>query len=85
MAETTLHDKIFDDLKARSKWEERLPVWYKMRHTGIPRRSKPYPGAPDLHMPLADTTLEKLKPFYYKQLLINLQFSFFYFFNNFRI
>ena len=68
MAETTLHDKIFDDLKARSKWEERLPVWYKMRHTGIPRRSKPYPGAPDLHMPLADTTLEKLKPFYYKQL-----------------
>lgn len=68
MAETTLHDKIFDDLKARSKWEERLPVWYRMRHTGIPRRSKPYPGAPDLHMPLADTTLEKLKPFYYKQL-----------------
>jgi hypothetical protein len=68
MAETTLHDKIGDDLRARSKWEERLPVWYRMRHTGIPRRAKPYPGAPDLHMPLADTVLEKLKPFYYKQL-----------------
>lgn len=66
--ETTLWDKIGDDLKARSKWEERLPVWYRMRHTGIPRRSKPYPGAPDLHLPLADTTLEKLKPFYYQQL-----------------
>lgn len=66
--ETTLWDKIGDDLKARTKWEERLPVWYRMRHTGIPRRSKPYPGAPDLHFPLADTTIEKLKPFYYKQL-----------------
>lgn len=66
--ETTLHDAINGDLKARSKWEERLPVWYRMRHTGIPRRNKPYPGAPDLHLPLADTVLEKLKPFYYKQL-----------------
>lgn len=68
MAETTLHDKILDDLRDRKAWEDRLPVWYRMRHTGIPRRSKPYPGAPDLHMPLADTTLEKLKPFYYRQL-----------------
>jgi hypothetical protein len=66
--ETTLHDAIHGDLKARAKWEERLPVWYRMRHTGIPRRNKPYPGAPDLHLPLADTVLEKLKPFYYKQL-----------------
>ncbi len=66
--ETTLWDKIGDDIKARSKWEDRLPVWYRMRHTGIPRRSKPYPGAPDLHYPFADTVLEKLKPFYYKQL-----------------
>jgi hypothetical protein len=66
--ETSLWDKIHEDVKARSKWEERLPVWYRMRHTGIPRRSKPYPGAPDLHMPIADTTVEKLKPFYYKQL-----------------
>lgn len=68
MAETTLHAKISEDLRNRRAWEDRLPVWYRMRHTGIPRRSKPYPGAPDLHMPLADMTLEKLKPFYYKQL-----------------
>jgi hypothetical protein len=68
MAETTIIDKVTDDLKARSRWEERQPVWYKMRHTGIPRRSKPYPGAPDLHYPFADTVLEKLKPFYFKQL-----------------
>lgn len=65
---TTLHDRIRDDLRARDKWEERLPVWYKMRHTGIPRRTKPYPTAPDLHYPFADTVLEKLKPFYFKQL-----------------
>jgi len=66
--ETTLWDKVNDDLRDRSAWEARLPIWYKMRHTGIPRRSKPYPGAPDLHYPFADTVIEKLKPFYYKQL-----------------
>lgn len=68
MAETTLHDKIRDDLRARSKWEDRQPVWYRMRHTGLPRKTKPYPHAPDLHFPLADILLEKLKPFYFKQL-----------------
>ena len=41
--ETKLWDKIGDDLKARSKWEDRLPVWYRMRHTGIPRRSSSSP------------------------------------------
>lgn len=66
--ETTLHDKIHDDLKARAKWEERHAVWYRMRHTGIARAKKPYAGAPDLHYPLADTLLDKLKPFYYRQL-----------------
>lgn len=64
----TLHDKIIGDLDDRKKWEERQPVWYRMRHQGLGRKSKPYPTAPDFHFPLADTLLEKLQPFYYKQL-----------------
>jgi len=68
MAETTLHDLVHDDLKARKTWEDRHAVWYKMRHQGIKRARKPYAGAPDLHFPLADTILDKLKPFYYRQL-----------------
>lgn len=66
--ESTVHDAIADDLKARSKWADRQAVWYKMRHNGIGRKKKPYPGAPDLHFPLIDTVVEKLKPFYYQQL-----------------
>jgi hypothetical protein len=35
-----------------------------MRHSGIPRRNKPFIGAADLHFPLIDTALDKFKPFY---------------------
>lgn len=66
--ETTVHEAICDDLQARSKWADRQSVWYKMRHNGLPRKRKPYAGAPDLHFPLTDTCIEKLKPFYYRQL-----------------
>lgn len=66
--ESTVHDKIAEDLQARSKWADRQAVWYKMRHNGIPRKRKPYTGAPDMHFPLIDTCIEKLKPFYYRQL-----------------
>lgn len=66
--ESTVHDKVLDDLQARSKWADRQAVWYKMRHNGLSRKKKPYAGAPDLHFPLIDTCIEKLKPFYYRQL-----------------
>lgn len=66
--ESTVHDAVCDDLKARVKWADRQAVWYKMRHNGLPRKRKPYAGAPDLHFPLIDTCIEKLKPFYYRQL-----------------
>ncbi|HWA07933.1 MAG TPA: hypothetical protein VG838_00550 [Opitutaceae bacterium] len=69
--ESTVHDAVVKDLQARSKWEEKQPIWYKMRHTGIPRAKKPYKGAPDLHYPLADTLLDKLKPFYVQQIFSN--------------
>lgn len=61
------HDAILRDLTDRKDWEERQRIWYQMRHTGIPRRSKPFPGAADLHYPLADSHIGKLVPFYFAQ------------------
>jgi hypothetical protein len=39
-----------------------------MRHDGLRRKHKPFPHAADLHFPLADSIIEKLKPFYFNQL-----------------
>ena len=61
------HDAILRDLTDRKDWEERQRIWYQMRHTGIPRRSKPFSGAADLHYPLADSHIGKLVPFYFAQ------------------
>ena len=59
---------ILEDIQARESWAQRQTVWYQMRTSGIRRRSKPYPGAADLHFPLVDTMIEKWKPFYFQQL-----------------
>src|SRR5256885_15603781 len=63
-----LYDQIIDALDDRKEWEKRQETWYIMRHNGLRRLSKPYPNAPDLHFPLADSTIDKLKPFYFQQL-----------------
>lgn len=63
-----IYDEIFDALKERSEWEQRQAVWYKLRHQGLRRKSKPYPNAPDFHVPLADSMIEKHKPFFVQQL-----------------
>jgi hypothetical protein len=39
-----------------------------MRKEGIRRRNKPWPTASDIHYPLCDTVIEKMKPFYINQL-----------------
>ena len=39
-----------------------------MRHDGLRRANKPWPWAADLHFPLADMQIEKLKPFYFNQM-----------------
>lgn len=62
------HEEILDAIKSRQTWEERQAVWYKMRHDGIRRVNKPFPGASDMHFPLGDMLVEKLKPFYLSQL-----------------
>jgi hypothetical protein len=62
------HDAIRQDLCDRKVWEERQRIFYQMRHNGIPRRTKPFPGAADLHYPLADSHIGKLAPFYFAQI-----------------
>lgn len=55
-------------LNDRKTWEERQRTWYQMRHNGIRRARKPGPWASDMHYPLADTIISKLKPYYFEQL-----------------
>lgn len=65
---TRLHELILRDLADRKPWEERQRVFYEMRHHGIRRRNKPHANAADLHYPLADGQVDKLKPFYFAQI-----------------
>jgi len=64
-----LSDQIIKDIKDRSRWETRQKLWYEMRHNGLRRKSKPWRNASDLHFPLADSVIERLKPFYYMQVV----------------
>jgi hypothetical protein len=59
-----LHSQVLQAVTDRKNWEDKQRVWYKMRHDGLPRRNKPYPGAADLHFPLIDSAVDKFKPFY---------------------
>ena len=70
-----LADEIGDAIKNRDDWYRRQETFYKMRHTGLRRIAAPYPGAADLHFPLIDSIVERLKPFYYNQLYGTDQFA----------
>jgi hypothetical protein len=60
---------VIADLAARkSGWEDKQRIFYEMRHEGLRRRNKPFPGAADLHFPLTDGMIDKLKPFYFSQI-----------------
>ncbi len=63
-----LYGLICSDVTTRQRWLTRQTTWYAMRHDGLRRRNVPWPGAADLHDPLADTMIDKLKPFYVNQL-----------------
>lgn len=62
---------IFDKTKRRvtqrESWESKLATWYEMRHEGLRRKNKPGPWAADLHLPLADSQIDKHKPYYEQQ------------------
>jgi hypothetical protein len=62
------HTDILGALHDRKQWEDRQATWYTMRHEGLRRKNKPWPGAADLHFPLGDMLIEKLKPFYIAQI-----------------
>lgn len=70
-----LKDEIFQAIKDRTIWQERQATWYKMRHQGLRRVNKPHPNAADLHFPLIDALIEKIKPFYFQQLYATEQFA----------
>lgn len=72
MADTprnTLHEDILADIRARSSWETKQVQYYRMRHSGITRQNKPWPKAADMHFPLIDTNIEKLKPLFFQQIV----------------
>lgn len=62
------HEEILEALKDRQDWDGKQELWQKMRHEGVGRASKPWPKAADMHFPLADMQIEKLKPFYTQQI-----------------
>lgn len=62
-----LHDEVLAALQARSRWETKQTQFYRMRHNGI-ARSRKEPWQSDLHWPLIDTNIEKLKPLFLQQL-----------------
>lgn len=63
-----LYNEVLDAIKARTEWERRQTTWYQMRHDGLRRRNKPWPNAADMHFPLADMLIEKLKPTFVSQI-----------------
>lgn len=64
----TKHEDILKALTDRKRWEDRQATWYQMRHEGLRRKNKPWPNAADMHFPLGDMLVEKLKPFYIAQI-----------------
>jgi hypothetical protein len=62
-----IYDLVLDDVKNRARWETRQGLWYQMRTDGLRRKVKPWPNASDIHFPLIDTTINKLKPAFFQQ------------------
>lgn len=63
-----LYCEIKDALKDRGDWETKQQGFYMVRYGGIHRTTKPYANAPDMHYPLCDTVIDKVKPLYIQQL-----------------
>jgi len=59
-----LYGDINNDLSDRQKWEARQILWHRMRGQGAGRTNRPWPGAANVHVPIADTIIGKLKPYY---------------------
>lgn len=68
-AREDLHASIMSTLTDRNVWEQRQIQAYDMRNTGLRRKVKPFPTASDLHWPLIDTNIEKVKPEFFQQII----------------
>lgn len=75
MERTELVAAINDDLAARAMWDTRQAMFYEMRFSGLRRKNKPFPNASDVHFPLADSVIERLKPHYFQQLFATEQLA----------
>jgi hypothetical protein len=62
------HNQVIAALTARSTWEDRQRIWYQMRRDGLNRKQRA-PWQADLHYPLIASVIEKMKPFYYNQVM----------------
>jgi hypothetical protein len=56
-------------LTERVTWESKQRLFYRMRHDGLPRSYRPFPGCADAHYPEIDMAIRRLKPFWVGQLL----------------
>jgi hypothetical protein len=61
---------VEQDIADRDEWATAMSGYYQLRRQGIRRRFKPWPNAADLHYPLVDTLIDKLKPFFLNQLFV---------------
>ena len=68
LSRNDLHGAVLDDLRDRNQWDSRQSMFYRMRHNGLRRKNKPWPGASDAHFPLSDTVIQRLAPFYFQQI-----------------
>lgn len=68
MTRSEIVEAVREDLEARDQWDHRQSMFYDMRHHGLRRTQKPWPNASDVHFPLCDSIIERLKPVYFQQL-----------------
>jgi hypothetical protein len=62
------YNEILEAVDDRKDWERAQSAWYRIRHGTTPRRNLPFAGAANLKFKIADSLIEKLKPFYIQQL-----------------
>jgi hypothetical protein len=64
MPDNDIYESLVEDLRDRQAWEARQILWTRMRNQGVKRTRKPWAGAADVHCPIGDTIINKLKAYY---------------------
>lgn len=63
-----LKESVEDD---RQVWQNRVDRWYRKRYGIRKKKNFPWPSCSNLHLPLVDKTIRKMKPFYVNSILGN--------------